>query len=140
MRKTPTKPQLLVHQQGQHQPADQLQRHIDQGVDGRHLERLPEEGIAGEHLFIVVQPNELGRAQQIPAGETDEQRSDHRPQDKEQKTQQPGRDQEIEGQRLPSGQAKPLPTVSEAVSGMQSRIYCHEATSLLMGGESASPP
>ena len=95
--KDANKPELLVHQQGQHETPSQFHRNVDAGVDGGDLERLPEEGVTGEHLFVVLQADELGRGEEIPPGEADEQRRQHRPQHEKQKAYQPGRDQQVEG-------------------------------------------
>ena len=48
--------QLQIEQQREPQTKDQLQGQGQKHIEKRHLERLPEERVAGEHAHVVGQP------------------------------------------------------------------------------------
>ena len=92
---------VLVEQQGQDKAKDQVERDGDQRKAEGEAERVPELGIAGEELEVIAEGDKDRRIGDVVARQGQHERGDHRPEGKDQETDEPGADEHIAPDGLP---------------------------------------
>ncbi|MBP2349419.1 hypothetical protein JOF29_000502 [Kribbella aluminosa] len=90
-------PNTPVQDHGEQQRDRQLQRHRDEHVGERHLQRVVQP-LVGQHPGEVLQADPLRRLDQVVVREGQVQRGQHRPDRDQEQAQQPRREEEVPGQ------------------------------------------
>jgi hypothetical protein len=75
---------------------NQLKRDKAEREDECDSQRFPEERILGEHLPVILGSNPFRWSNNIPLGETDNNRSNHWTENKEQESYRPWRGEDVE--------------------------------------------